>query len=102
MDTALSQYYEKRTTMAESIKQVSQLDYPVLVFCPDPGFKPSFFKDIKNKITGMEKYLWKFTWQKIILENASSIPEEYSNMSYILGEDWNIAISPWSFVDEGY
>ena len=102
MDTALSQYYEKRTTMAESIKQVSQLDYPVLIFCPDPGFKPSFFKDIKNKMTGMEKYLWKFKWQKKTLENVSSIPEVYMNMSYKLGEDWNIAASPWSLVDEGY
>ena len=42
MNNALSQYYEKRTTMAESIKPDNQHEYPVFIFCPEPGFKPSF------------------------------------------------------------
>ena len=42
LSDALSQYNEKRTTMAESIKTVIELDYPVFIFCPHPGFKPSF------------------------------------------------------------
>ena len=50
METALSQYYEKRTTMAESIKPDNQHEYPVLIFCPEPGFKPSFFKDVKDAV----------------------------------------------------
>ena len=99
MDNALSQYYEKRTTMAESIRQEDQLDYPVLIFCPEPGFKPSFFEDIKRiaEATSIEKYIWKFVWhKKRLLENVSSIPEVYKNMSYALGEDWNISLLPYS------
>ena len=72
MDNALSQYYEKRTTMAESIKQVNQLEYPVLIFCPEPGFKPSFFKNIKAQL-GIERYLWKFPFFTKVLKNVSSI-----------------------------
>ena len=99
MDNALIQYYEKRTTMAESIKQVDQLEYPVLIFCPEPGFKPSFFKEIKNnaKVISIKKYIWKFAiHKKLLLKNVSSIPEVYKNMSYILGEDWNISLLPYS------
>ena len=107
MDNALSQYYEKRTTMAESIKQVNQLDYPVLIFCPEPGFKPSFFEEIKRtaKTTAIEKYIWKFAWQKkVLLENVSSIPDVYKNMSYKLGKNWNILLQPYSVMDsmKGY
>ena len=102
MDNALSQYYEERTTMAESIKKVNQLDYPVLIFCPEPGFKPSFFNEIKRTqaTTSIEKYIWKFAWQKkILLENVSSIPDVYNNMSYKLGKNWKIRLQPYSIKD---
>ena len=102
MDNALSQYYEKRTTMAESIKQVNQLEYPVLIFCPEPGFKPSFFKNIKAQL-GIERYLWKFPFFTKVLKNVSSIPDVYKNMSYILGKNWIIKLSPYSiFYDKYY
>ena len=101
MDNALSQYYEKRTTMAESIKQVDQLEYPVLVFCPEPGFKPSFFENIKTQ-SGIERYIWKFPWFTKVLKNVSSIPDVYKNMSYILGKNWNIKLTPYSIFDDKY
>ena len=106
---ALDQYYEGRTTMAESIKLNNQLDYPVLIFCPDPGFKSSFFEEIKNKaeitgrsVTGIEKYVWKFAWFTKDFENVSSIPEVYKNMSFLLEEDWNINLMPYSVMDDRY
>ena len=101
MDNALSQYYEKRTTMAESIKQVNRLEYPVLIFCPEPGFKPSFFEEIKKtaNAAGIEKYIWKFAWHKeMLLENISSIPDVYNNMSYKLGKNWRISLAPYSLM----
>ena len=102
MDNALSQYYEERTTMAESIKPNNQHEYPVLIFCPDPGFKPSFFKEIKRTAETLyiEKYIWKFAWQKkILLENVSSIPDVYENMSYKLEKNWKILLQPYSMLD---
>ena len=71
-------------------------------FCPDPGFKPSFFQEIKKtgQVTSIEKYIWKFGWhKKMLLENVSSIPEVYSNMSYKLRENWNIVVGPYSMMD---
>ena len=101
---ALSQYYEKRTTIAESIKSVDQLDYPVLIFCPNPGFKPSFFEEMKNgkKYTGAEKFIWKFKLHKRLLENVTSIPDVYKNMSFELGVDWDISLYPFSVFDNRY
>jgi hypothetical protein len=101
MDNALIQYYEKRTTMAESIKQVDQLEYPVLIFCPEPGFKPSFFEEIKSTANtgGIEKYIWKFPWHKeMVLKNVPSIPDVYNNMSYKLGKNWRILLAPYSLM----
>ena len=88
--------------MAESIKQVNQLDYPVLIFCPEPGFKPSFFKEIKRTAETLyiEKYIWKRGWQKkILLENVSSIPDVYENMSFKFGKNWKILLQPYSMMD---
>ena len=102
MQIALDQYNEGRTTMAESIKINNELDYPILVFCPEPGFKPSFFKDVKDEVqaTGIDRYIWEFGSQKeFLLSNVSSIPEVYKNMSYILGENWKILLMPFSVMD---
>ena len=99
MQIALDQYKEGRTTMAESIKINNELDYPILIFCPEPGFKPSFFKDVKDAVQaiGIDRYIWEIGSQKqFLLSNVSSIPEVYKNMSYVLGEDWNIPILPYS------
>ena len=103
---ALSQYNEKRTTIAESIKSVDQLDYPVLIFCPNPGFKLSFFEEMKKykdtKYPGVEKYIWKFKHHKRLLKNVSSIPDVYKNMSFELGVDWDISLIPFSVFDDRY
>ena len=97
MQIALDQYNEGRTTMAESIKPDNELEYPVLIFCPEPGFKPSFFKDFKNEVqvTGIDRYIWEIGSQKkSLLSNVSSIPEVYKNMSYVLEENWEIFLMP--------
>ena len=102
MQIALDQYKEGRTTMAESIKINNELDYPILVFCPEPGFKPSFFKDVKDAVQaiGIDRYIWEIGSQKqFLLSNVSSIPEVYQNMSYVLGENWNIYLMPFSVMD---
>ena len=101
MQWALEQYNEKRTTMAESIKRAKDLDYPVLVFCPEPGFKPSFFKKMKWNLPGTEKFIWKYSGYYTLWQNVSSIPDMYRNMSYILEVDWDIQLSPFSELGKG-
>ena len=102
MQIALDQYNEGGTTMAESIKINNELDYPVLIFCPEPGFKRSFFKDVKDQVqaTGVDRYIWEIGRQKeFLLSNVSSIPEVYKNMSYKLEENWRIHLMPYSIMD---
>ena len=101
MQHALEQYNEKRTTMAESIKHVKDLAYPILVFCPEPGFKPSFFRKMKwNQPPGAEKFIWKYSGYAKFLKNVSSFPDEYENMSYVYGLDWTISFFPLSQLGE--
>ena len=99
MQWALEQYNEKRTTMAESIKLANKLDYPILVFCTEPGFKSSFFKKMNwNQVPGTDKFIWniKYPQYSEVLQNVSSIPDVYENMSYIFGVDWSIGLLPVS------
>ena len=97
MDKAIKQYQRGRTTMAESIDVADEPQYPVFIICPQPGFKLSSFEDMRNKSEcatsiGIEKYLWEQKCYRDILENVSSIPDTYMNMSYNLEEDWEIQV----------
>ena len=101
MRHALEQFNEKRTTMAESIKQAKELDYPILVFCPEPGFKLSFFKKMKwFQPPGADKFIWKYSGYTKLLKNVSSFPDVYKNMSYVFGVDWSIFLVPFSQLGE--
>ena len=82
-----------RTTIAQS-QEVANPDDPVLVICPDPPFKPSFFKE---QGIGFNPNFWKkgrpkFKGIRRKLENGTSMMNLFKNMSYKLGTDWNIWI----------
>ena len=44
LESALTDFAKGRTTIAQSQEEENP-DQPVLVACPDPPFKPSFFKE---------------------------------------------------------
>ena len=48
MKDAWQQYTKKSTTLAERRMNKPKLDAPVLILCPDPPFKPSFFKGCRT------------------------------------------------------
>ena len=93
MQTAVDQYYEEKTIMAQTRKDTSHLNPPIFVACPDPPFKTSFFKEKGFNNTGeMSQYFWKFRYYKNKLKKTLSTEEEmYMKMSYHLGSDWRIA-----------
>ena len=96
MKDALSQFREGKTTMSEMRKKIEQIDNrkaPVLIICPEPGFKASFFDE-----NDIEKSFRKFFWN---YESVSGEPMKkfehdimgaYINMSYTLGEDFKISL----------
>ena len=44
MKDAWQQYIKRSTTFAETQIDKPKMDPPVLILCPDPPYKPSFFK----------------------------------------------------------
>ena len=63
--------------------------YPVFIICPEPGFKPSIFEKF---IPRVQQYFWNVEEEHKILENETSIPNVYLNMSYQYGIDWNLTL----------
>ena len=94
MEPALKQYHKKDKTIAQKRENIAHPESPVLVLCPDPPFKASFFEQFgENKTPGSEKYFWVAPahWQTV--ENyTSTAMDVYMNMSYQLGSDWNISL----------
>ena len=97
MHTAVDQYYEEKTTMAQTRINTSSLDPPVFVACPDPPFKTSFFKELGfNKTGEMRKYFWMYRmWKNKLKKTFSTEEEMYMKMSYHLGSDWRIAFQTY-------
>ena len=93
MQTAVDHYNEEKTTMAQTRINMSHLNPPVFVACPNPPFKTSFFKELGfNKTGEMRKYFWMYRyWKNKLKKNFSTEEEMYMKMSYHLGSDWRIA-----------
>ena len=90
LESALTDFAKGRTTIAQSQEEENP-DQPVLVACPDPPFKPSFFKE---QGIGFNSYFWvKPSEIRNKLEKGSSMFNVFMSMSYKPGIDWNISIS---------
>ena len=62
MKDSLEKYQKGITTMGERQEEIKLDDprfYPIIIICPEPGFKTSYFDEHKVS-TGMKKFLWKF------------------------------------------
>ena len=73
-------------------EKVEEYSAPVLIACPEPAFKPSFFKENKLTLLSIEKIFWSDEQQRNRFENYTSMLPVYMNMSYELGLDWEIAM----------
>ena len=94
MEPAVKQFAKKSKTITQKSEEITQPESPVLVLCPDPPFKKSFFKQFgKKKLMGAERYFWDLPVHWQMLENYNSTAMDvYMKMSYQLGIDWNISI----------
>ena len=97
METALDQFTKRRTTIVQS-KIELEPEPPVLIVCPDPPFKTSFFQDhgvCKKEYPGISTYFWAAYKQldNDFFPNYSSMSKLYNDMSYELGTDWEIFVT---------
>ena len=94
LEPALNQYSKKDKTIAQKRENIAQPESPVLVLCPDPPFKKSFFEQFSEKKgPGAENFFWVSSahWQMVENYNSTAM-DVYMNMSYQLGSDWNISL----------
>ena len=96
MKDALSQFKEGKTTMSEMRKKIESSDNreaPVLIICPEPGFKSSFFDENNNEIS-LKKFFWNY--KSVSGEKMKNFEPDlmsaYKNMSYTIGKDFNISL----------
>ena len=92
MKDSLDKYQKGITTMGERQVEI-EFDKkrlcPIVIICPQPGFKTSYFEELKI-YSGMKKFLWKKPSYKYMKPIDNDIVSAYDNMSYKLGIDWNI------------
>ena len=95
MRSAIGKFEEGATTIVESQRRGLHPDQPILMICPDPPFKLSFFKKYGLDGIGVDKYFW---YEPIYqhhtgkFDNGTSVLDIYMNMSHILGQDWLISL----------
>ena len=91
MEPALKQYLKGSKTIAQTRASKDQHQPPpVLIVCPYPPFKTSFFKEY-GSLTGAAKYFWKLEIHWKLFENSyHTAMDIYTNSSYELGKDWKI------------
>ena len=101
MKTAIEQFTKGSTTISQTTKNLSKLEPPIFVFCPDPSFKHSFFKSHNIRSLGTEKYFWLEATLTDYLtnkfENHSAL-DLYKKMSYQYGSDWKVLILNFRYV----
>ena len=92
MEPALKQYLKGSKTIAQTRENKDQPNPPpVLIVCPYPPYKTSFFKNHGLDGIGAEKYFWKVPQHWEMFKNSSHTAMDiYMNMSYKLGMDWQM------------
>ena len=80
---AFTMYMSGSTSFGQRQENIEENEPPVLILCPEPAFKPSFFLDY-------EPFAESFFWQddKYLqgIANGTSMLDVYSNMSYNFGQ----------------
>ena len=97
MKTAIEQFTKGSTTISQSPTDLSKLDPPIFILCPDPPFKPSFFKNHGIRSLGAVKYFW---FQKYFYKGfeTHSALDLYMKMSHQYGSDWKILLLDFRYV----
>ena len=90
MRNALEQFNAGKTTMAQTQNNLKELESPILILCPEPPFKPSYFKSQGINHSFVEKYFWTPMFFQEFEDQLTSVFDTYMNMSYQLGSDWEI------------
>ena len=84
---AFKMYMSDSTGFGQRQETVKEHEPPVLILCPEPAFKPSFFLD---KEPFAENFFWQNDRYRQGISNDTSMLDLYANMSYNF---WQFGIS---------
>ena len=76
---AFKMYMSRSTGFGQRQETVEQHEPPVLIICPEPTFKPSFFLDYEPFA---ENFFWQIDKYRQGISNDTSMLDVYANMSY--------------------
>ena len=80
---AFKMYMSRSTGFGQRQETVEQHEPPVLIICPEPTFKPSFFLDYAPFA---ESFFWQDDKYLQGFANGTSMLDVYANMSYNFGQ----------------
>ena len=92
MRNAIDQFLRRSTTIGYRQEKVEKYSAPILITCPIPAFKPSFFKENDLDKLSIDTLFWTNEEYRQKFENHTSMVPIYKNMTHILDSDWEIAI----------
>ena len=92
MRNAIDQFLRRSTTIGYRQEKVEKYSAPILIICPIPAFKPSFFKENDLDKLSIDTLFWTNEEYRQKFENHTSMVPIYKNMTHILDSDWEIAI----------
>ena len=77
--SAFRMYMSGSTTIGQRQEKLEIHEPPVLILCPEPAFKPSFFLDYEPFA---ENFFWQIAKYRQGISNDTSMLDVYANMSY--------------------
>ena len=80
-------YMSDSTSFGQRQEDIELHEPPVLILCPEPAFKPSFFLDYEPFA---ENFFWQNDRYRQGISNDTSMLDVYANMSYNF---WQFQIS---------
>ena len=81
-----TEFLQRKTTGSKRLKYVKDLDFPTLIICPMPGFKPA-----ASSLTSYPQGRGWWMNESLTLANDTDLWELYKNLSYINGKDFKIS-----------
>ena len=84
---AFTMYMSGSTSFGQRQENIEENEPPVLILCPEPAFKPSFFLDYEPFA---ESFFWQMDKYRQGISNNTSMLDLYANMSYNF---WQFKIS---------
>ena len=84
---AFTMYMSGSTSFGQRQQNIEENEPPVLILCPEPAFKPSFFLDYEPFA---ESFFWQTDKYRQGFSNNTSMLDLYANMSYNF---WQFKIS---------